>query len=180
MEIILIRCLYVVNTPPMGISWADLAKRIDIPLDEIKRLIRDDPDAPQTRSIHKWNTYLESKSEIRSSLFPGLNPYDEAVRLKKTTYAEALQREKVAEQLVINDTRRIALDKERGKVIEFSVADAMLKDQREALLQSLSILPGLASADAIPADRPKVKKNAKRWIAQVQAEVDKRLKALQR
>lgn len=158
----------------MAIAWSKLAHRCGITEADIEEL-RANKAAPKTRNIKDWRAYVKQFDRFSSSKLPGQNDYDDSVEKGDISYAEAVTREKAKEQIIINERRKLELEKERGTLISIEDFNAGLLKQQDSLLAALAKLPEIASSDFVAADKPKVRKFARSWIAALRREVAKEI-----
>ena len=165
-----------------SLSWEKLAITLGVDKSVFDKY-RHDANAPAGRGVKAWQNYLAKFGEGPRAASPDGEPgdlpgecdYDDVVSHGTTTYNEGLTREKVREQMIINEKRKVELDREKGKLITAAEYDAGMVAQQEALLFALKKLPDIAVKDFIPADRPKVKKAARQWIDKIKAIVHAQL-----
>ncbi len=150
----------------MALSWAALGERLNLQPTEFEAL-RGEPDAPKTRNVKEWLAFTAQYSKPKAMDLPGHNDYDKPVSRGDITYTEALTREKVREQEIINERRQVELDQQRGKLVTKEQAQELLQAQRDEFLTALGKLGDIAKKDFIVGDQPGIKKKAKKWQSEI-------------
>lgn len=163
-------------------TWDDLSVSLGVSVRNFHRW-KKVPGSPQTPDREAWRTWMTDNGKGASEdgdLGPGELPgdcdYDAPVRDKTISLSDALKREQVKEQMIINDTRAVELEKaredaaiRRGLLLTKEQVAKRDERLREIILGNLQGVVDLTSEFAAPEKKADARERAKAWIADVRA-----------
>lgn len=176
---------------PDPATWDDLAAALGVSVRNFHRW-RKVPGAPTGLSIEEWRQWMAangkgqaSATDIGDGELPGDCDYDQPVRTKVISLSDALKREQVKEQMIINDTRAVELEKareeaaiRRGKLFTKEQVDARDSRVADVLLSQLASVEAAMVGVADVAKRDDARAKAKAWITDVRNAIGAALKDL--